>query len=168
MDVNKAICGILKYEKVLGYAISNTLCKRDSTFMHKFIYLYCIIQAEYIVSYRLKYFVCSASQFDYALGPGWKTCIKSATRSCESIKLISCELRVIFSYMTAASQRRLNAFSRQRQLLNLYERYANACMVIVRLITHVTHTNDPFFDLSPKFMIRSRVNLDASKANLSC
>ena len=49
-----------------------------------------------------------------------------------------------------------------------YERYANACMVIVRLITHVTHTNVPFFDLSPKFMIRSRVNLDASKANLSC
>ena len=27
MAVNKAICGILKYEKVLGHAISNTLCK---------------------------------------------------------------------------------------------------------------------------------------------
>ena len=27
MAVNKAICGILKYEKVLGNAISNTLCK---------------------------------------------------------------------------------------------------------------------------------------------
>ena len=51
--------------------------------------------------------------------PGWKTCIKSATRSYESIKLISCELRVIVSCMPAASQRRLNAFSRQRQLLNL-------------------------------------------------
>ena len=41
-------------------------------------------------------------------------------------------------------------------------------MEIVRLIIHVTHTNVPFFDLSPKLMIRSRVNLDASKANLSC
>ena len=27
MAVNKAICGILKYEKVLGNAISNMLCK---------------------------------------------------------------------------------------------------------------------------------------------
>ena len=27
MAVNKAVCGILKYEKVLGNAISNTLCK---------------------------------------------------------------------------------------------------------------------------------------------
>ena len=39
MAVNKAICGILKYEKVLGNAISNMPCKiGDSTFMHKFIY----------------------------------------------------------------------------------------------------------------------------------
>ena len=27
MAVNKAICDILKYERVLGNAISNTLCK---------------------------------------------------------------------------------------------------------------------------------------------
>ena len=38
----------------------------------------------------------------------------------------------------------------------------------IAVITRVTHTNVPFFDLSPKLMIRSRVNLDASKANLSC
>ena len=103
------------------------------------------------------------------LGPGWKTCIKSATRSCENINLISCELRVIFSCMPAASQRRLNAFSRQRQLLNLRkvcQRMHGNCAVNHSCYAQL-HTNVPFFDLSPKF-IRSRVNLDASKANLSC
>ena len=38
MAVNKAVYGMLKYEKALGNAISNTLCKRGIQHLHiKFI-----------------------------------------------------------------------------------------------------------------------------------
>ena len=34
MAVNKAVYGMLKYEKALGNAISNTLCKRGIQHLH--------------------------------------------------------------------------------------------------------------------------------------
>ena len=38
MAVNKAVYGMLKYEKALGNAINNTLCKRGIQHLHiKFI-----------------------------------------------------------------------------------------------------------------------------------
>ena len=38
MAVNKAVYGMLKYEKALGNAISNTLCKRGIQHLHiKFV-----------------------------------------------------------------------------------------------------------------------------------
>ena len=70
MAVNKAICGILKYEKVLGNAISNTLCKIGIQHLciNLFMDNFTCQEAFCYISIRLKYFVCSASQFDYALG----------------------------------------------------------------------------------------------------